>query len=205
MTTSGDLSVGVVPFGRRPALIIVDMSNGFTSPESPLGGQFDSEVAAMTLLLTQFRQHGWPVFFSTVVYRDVTTASVFRQHLPALNVLTPTSHWIEIDGRLSPTSDEVIVEKTVPSAFFATGLDQQLRAAGADAVVIGGLTTSGCVRATVVDALQHNWPVWLVPETCGDRNLAAHYANLHDMAAKYAELIPLAQACSRLEQLAASV
>lgn len=203
MLASGDLPVGAVPFGRRPALIIVDMSNGFTSPDSPLGGQFAPEVTAMATLLQQFRQQGWPVFFSTVVYRDATAASVFRQHLPALNILTPASHWVEIDDSLKPEPGEVIVEKTVPSAFFATGLDAQLRAAGADAVVVGGLTTSGCVRATVVDALQYNWPVWVVPETCGDRNLAAHQANLHDMAAKYAELVPLAAAQVRLAQLAA--
>lgn len=203
MLTSGDLPVGAPPFGRHPALIIVDMSNGFTSPDSPLGGQFEPEVTAMATLLQQFRQQGWPVFFSTVVYRDAMAASVFRQHLPALNILTPDSHWVDIDQRLKPAPGEVIVEKTVPSAFFATGLDAQLRAAGVDAVVVDGLTTSGCVRATVVDALQYNWPVWVVPETCGDRNLAAHQANLHDMAAKYAELVPLAAAQVRLAQLAA--
>lgn len=201
MWSSNSLTIGAVPFGRCPALIVVDMSNGFTSPDSPLGGQFGAEVDAMSQLLHLFRQQNWPVFFSTVVYRDVAEASVFRQHLPALNILTADSRWIAIDDRLAPRPGETIIEKTVPSAFFGTELNKKLLAIQADALVIAGLTTSGCVRATVVEALQYNWPVWVVPEACGDRNLAAHNANLHDMAAKYAEVVPLKLTLKKLTGL----
>ncbi len=201
MLQPGDLATGTVPFGQRPALIVVDMSYGFTSADSPLGGHFEQELTAMLKLLTCFREKQWPIFFSTVVYHDEQAASVFRQHLPVLNMLAAGSHWVEIDARLAPQDGETIVEKTVPSAFFNTGLAEQLNAAQADAVVIGGLTTSGCVRATVVDALQYNFPVWVVPEACGERNLLAHDANLHDMAAKYAQVVPLAQALAQLNAM----
>ncbi|MCF4008970.1 isochorismatase family protein [Rheinheimera sp. UJ63] len=201
MLQPGDLATGTVPFGHRPALIVVDMSYGFTSVESPLGGAFDSQVDAMAQLAACFRQRGWPIYFSTVVYHDEHTSSVFRQHLPVLNMLRPDTHWVQIDQRLAVQPHEVIVEKTVPSAFFNTGLAELLAAAAVDSVVIGGLTTSGCVRATVVDALQYNFPAWVIPETCGERNLQAHAANLHDMAAKYAEVVALPQALTRLAAL----
>jgi len=201
MLQPGDLSVGTVPFGRRPALIIVDMSNGFTSNESPLGGDFDEQVAHMARMATFFRQRRWPVVFSTVVYQDAQQASVFRQHLPVLNMLTPDSAWVQIDKRLGFDTGDILIEKNVPSAFFNTGLDNLLRAARVDCLVIGGLTTSGCVRATVVDGLQYNWPCWVIPELCGDRNQQAHQANLHDMAAKYAEVVTLEAAMQHLLSL----
>lgn len=201
MLQPGDLNVGAVPFGRRPALIIVDMSVGFTSNESPLGGDFDAQVEHMAKMAAFFRQRRWPVVFSTVVYHDGQQASVFRQHLPVLNMLTSDSDWVQIDKRLGFDSGDMLIEKTVPSAFFNTGLDNLLRAARTDCLVIGGLTTSGCVRATVVDALQYNWPCWVIPELCGDRNQQAHHANLHDMAAKYAEVVALDTAMQQLQTI----
>ena len=189
MLQPGDLATGTVPFGRRPALIVVDMSYGFTSIESPLGGAFDSQVDAMAQLAACFRQHGWPIFFSTVVYHDEHTSSVFRQHLPVLNMLRPDTHWVQIDQRLAVQSHEVIVEKTVPSAFFNTGLAELLAAAAVDSVVIGGLTTSGCVRATVVDAMQHNFRTIVVSNCVGDRAIEPHEANMFDMQQKYADVM----------------
>ncbi|ALM89619.1 N-carbamoylsarcosine amidase [Alteromonas stellipolaris LMG 21856] len=175
----------------RPALIVVDMTVGFASPESPLGGVFDSEITAAEALIQDFYGADLPVYFSTVVYDNDSQQSVFRQHLPDLDMLARGSRWVEIDPRLSFSDNATLIEKTAPSAFFGTQLNEKLKAGGVDSVVVCGLTTSGCVRATAVDALSCNFPVWVVEEACGDRNIDAHKANLHDLHAKYTEVVSL--------------
>ncbi|MEG3767601.1 isochorismatase family protein [Alteromonas sp. 14N.309.X.WAT.G.H12] len=189
--SSSDLLSQGVAFGVRPALIIVDMTVGFASPESPLGGVFDSEIAAAEALIQHFDGESLPVYFSTVVYDNDSQQSVFRQHLPDLDMLARGSRWVEIDPRLSFSDNATLIEKTAPSAFFGTQLNEKLKAGGVDSVVVCGLTTSGCVRATAVDALSCNFPVWVVKEACGDRNIDAHNANLHDLHAKYTEVVSL--------------
>lgn len=180
-----DLAVGTIGLGIRPALIVIDMSLGFTHPSSPLGGNFSSQIEQTKTLLDLFRLKDLPVYFTSVVYHDETVASVFRTRLPDLNILKTSSHWIEIDPRLSRQSDEPVIEKQWPSAFFKTDLYQKLCDDSVDSIIVVGLTTSGCVRATVVDGLQYNFPVFVVPEACGDRNLKAQSAALHDINAKY--------------------
>lgn len=184
-----DLPTQGVDFGQRPGLIVVDMSVGFTSPNSPLGGQFESEVACASWLVEQFYRANLPVFFSTVVYDTPQQQSVFRTKLPALDILQRGTEWVNIDASLQVRGSHHIIEKTAPSAFFCTQLDHRIRTEKADCLMICGLTTSGCVRATVVDALSYNYPVWVVEEACGDRNSAAHTANLHDLHAKYAQVV----------------
>jgi maleamate amidohydrolase len=188
MLHNSDLRIGQLALGKHPALIIVDMSLGFTSPKSPLGGDFNHVIQTNLTLLTLFRQKNWSVFFTTVVYDDDTTASVFRQRIPDLNILSRNSEWVNITPQLSPLENESVVEKHWPSAFFATDLAQRLNQQAADCLVITGLTTSGCVRATVLDGLQYNYPVFVPEDACGDRNLDAHQANLHDLHAKYAHV-----------------
>jgi maleamate amidohydrolase len=189
--SSSDLLSQAVVFGVRPALIVVDMTVGFASPESPLGGVFDSEITAAEALIQDFYGADLPVYFSTVVYNNDSQQSVFRQHLPDLDMLARGSRWVEIDPRLSFSDNATLIEKTAPSAFFGTQLNEKLKAGGVDSVVVCGLTTSGCVRATAVDALSCNFPVWVVEEACGDRNIDAHKANLHDLHAKYTEVVSL--------------
>lgn len=184
-----DLPQGDVPFGTRPALIVVDMSLGFTSPESPLGGNFDAQVSVTKELVEGFYNNGFPVVFSTVVYHNDNVQHVFRSRLPDLNILTPDSEWIKIDPRLPMGQHASLLEKTGPSVFFNTDLNSQLRAQDVDSLMVCGLTTSGCVRASVIDALQFDYPTWVVKDACGDRNLSAHNANLHDMHAKYAYVV----------------
>ncbi len=186
-----DLDRAAVGLGERPALVLVDMINGFTDPTCPLGSESASVVAANASLLEAFRARELPVFYTTVVFHNERQAAVFRARLPALNVLQPGSHWTEVDPALAPQAGEELVEKQWASAFFGTDLDDRLRAAGADSLVVTGLTTSGCVRATVVDGLQHDYPVVVPREAVGDRNSAAHEANLHDMNAKYADVLSL--------------
>lgn len=183
-----DLITGSVGFGNNPALILVDMTVGFIHSDSPLGGQNDAVVQANKLLLNNVRKAQLPIAFTSVVYKDQTAASVFRNHLPDLNILKQGSRWVEIDPRLDRQNNEPVFEKTVPSGFFNTGLNQWLVDNEVDCIIVTGLTTSGCVRATVVDGLQYNYPVWVVSDACGDRNKSAHDANLHDMAAKYASV-----------------
>lgn len=187
--------------GHRPALVLVDLIRGFTDPECPLGSREEEVVAANARLLKAFREKNLPIFFTTVVYRDDSQARVFRDRLPALNVLQPGSPWVEVDPRLSPAEGETVIEKQWASAFFKTRLDSLLRAAGADSLVIGGLTTSGCVRATAVDGLQHDYRVVVPREAAGDRNPDAHAANLFDLHAKYADVMGLNEVLKLLEKV----
>lgn len=184
-----DLERNSLGLGRKPALLLVDMIRGFTDPDCPLGCDCPEVVAANARLLREFHSCGLPVFFTTVVYRDADQARVFRRRIEALNVLTPDSDWVKIDPRLDCQAGDELVEKQWASGFHATDLDARLRARGVDSLVVTGLTTSGCVRATVVDGLQYDYPVVVAREAVGDRNSDAHQANLHDMHAKYADVM----------------
>jgi nicotinamidase-related amidase len=177
--------------GRNPALILVDMINGFTDPDCPLGSEADTVVEANRRLLAAFRERGLHVFFTTVVYRSPDQAAVFRARVPALEVLQPGSHWVEIDPRLQPGPGEPVIEKRWASGFFGTDLARRLEQAGVDSLVVTGLTTSGCVRATAVDGLQHDYRVVIPKQAVGDRNPEAHRANLFDLNAKYADVLDL--------------
>jgi nicotinamidase-related amidase len=184
-----DLQRRSVKLGHRPALVLVDLIRGFTDPACPLGSNADSVVAVNRALLDCFRAGGLPVFFTTVVYRDPGQARVFRQRVPALDVLQPGSPWVEIDPRLAPRAGEMVIEKRWASGFFGTELAECLEAAGVDSLVVTGLTTSGCVRATAVDGLQHDYAVVVPRDAVGDRNPDAHDANLFDLNAKYADVL----------------
>ena len=185
-------------FGRRPALIVVDLSRGFTDPASPLGAEMDDVVAATRTMLDAAREAGLPVVFTTVVYDDANerAAAVFLRKVPALRVLQPGSEWIEVDPRLGRRADEPVLSKAFASAFFGTPLAAIL--AGHDCLLVCGATTSGCVRATVVDALQHGlMPV--VPRECvGDRWPAAHDASLFDIEHKHGDVVALADAVAQV-------
>jgi nicotinamidase-related amidase len=197
-----DLVIGQLQLGKRPAVIAVDFSNGFTNKESPLGGEFETQLEANLKLVSAASDNKIPVFFTTVVYDSEYQASVFRQRLPALNILQRGSPWIDIHQKFS---DYIklgnVIEKQHPSAFFCTSLADKLASLKIDSLIITGLTTSGCVRATCVDGLQHNFLCAVVPEACGDRNQSAHDMSLHDMHAKYAQVLPLAQIIKYFESL----
>lgn len=178
---------------QSPALLVVDMINGFTDPACPLGSNCPEVVAANIELLTAFRDRALPIFFTSVVYHNDQQASVFRAKVPALNVLTPGSHWVDIDSRMGRLASEPLVEKQWASAFYGTDLNSQLRALDVDSLVVTGLTTSGCVRASAVDGLQNNYRTVVALEAVGDRNPEAHQANLFDLNAKYADVLSVAE------------
>ena len=183
-----------IGIGSRPALIVVDMILGFTDPACALGSHCPDVIAANRRLLDVFRERKLPIFFTTVVYHSPDQARVFRERVKALNLLTPDSAWIQLDPALARRDDEVLIEKHWASAFHKTDLHAQLRAASVDSLVVTGLTTSGCVRATAVDGLQYDYPVVVVKDAVGDRNEEAHKANLFDLQAKYADV----KSCSEL-------
>lgn len=193
-----DLERNKLGVGANPALLVVDMIRGFTDPACPLGCDCPDVVAANAQLLKEFRQRGLPVIFTTVVYHTTDQARVFRERINALNVLTPDSDWVKVDERLAPAPGELLLEKQWASAFHKTDLDERLRAQGIDSLVVTGLTTSGCVRATVVDGLQYDYPVFVPREAVGDRNAQAHEANLFDMHAKYADVLSVDELISFL-------
>jgi len=185
---------GRAGFGRRPALIVVDMSVGFTDAESPLFCPLDDVVVAIQRLARETRKAGFPVVYTTVAYgeADKETAAVFIDKVPALLTLEAGSRWVEIDPRLAPQAGEPVVRKLFASAFFGTRLTELLTAERCDGVIVTGASTSGCIRATAVDALQHGYRVVVPREAVGDRNLAAHEANLYDIDAKYGDVLPVA-------------
>lgn len=197
----GDLDRKSQGLGRRPALLLVDMIVGFTDPTCALGCEADAVVAANRKLLAGFRAKHLPVAYTTVVYRDDNEARLFRDRLPALEALKPGSRWVEIDPRLAPRPGEPVLEKQWASGFFKTGLDEFLRGESVDSLVVTGLTTSGCVRSTAVDGLQHDYRVVVPREAVGDRNEEAHRANLFDLDAKYADVLDLEQVLAMLEEL----
>ena len=186
---STNLEKNFLGLSDRPALVLVDMINGFTDPECALGSHCPDVIQANVELLNAFRSEELPIFFTTVVYFNDHQASVFRKKVPALNALQPNSHWVAVDSALAKRDSEVLIEKQWASAFFRTDLDRKLRELEVDSLVVTGLTTSGCVRASVVDGLQNNYQVVVAEEAVGDRNQEAHYANLFDMNAKYADVV----------------
>ena len=184
--------------GQRPALIVVDVVVGFTDPACPLGSEADDVVQTNIELMNAFHQAQMPVVLTTVVYHNEEQASVFRARVPALNLLTPDSQWVQFDPRLPIVETDLQLEKRHASSFHGTDLDNWLRANQVDTVVVTGLTTSGCVRATAVDGLQNNYRVLVPREACGDRDEQAHEANLYDLNAKYADVVSLREVLDSL-------
>jgi maleamate amidohydrolase len=181
---------GKVGIGSQPALCIVDFVNGFIDPKVFGGGNIAEAVASTVGLLAAARRCGLPVAFTRVVYaEDGHDRGAFVRKVPALAKLTEHAPDGQIVPELAPRPGELILRKTQPSAFFGTGYADKLRQQGIDTVIVTGCTTSGCVRATVVDAMSYDFRTIVARDCVGDRSLAAHEANLFDMEQKYADLI----------------
>ena len=195
---------GRAGFGRKPALLVVDVNLAFTSPESPLVCELDDVVAAIQRLLGETRRAGFPVVYTTVSYGegDKVAAAAFIDKIPALLTLEAGSRWVEIDPRIAPLPREPVLNKLFASAFFGTPLASLLAAAGCDSVIVTGASTSGCIRATVVDALQHGYRPVVPREAVGDRNPAAHEANLYDIDTKYGDVVSVDDVIAHLGELA---
>jgi maleamate amidohydrolase len=180
--------------GVRPALVIVDFVVGFADPAHFGGGNIGPAIAETVKLLAFARKHHWPVAHTRVVYADDgADAGVFTRKAPSLLKLTEHSPLSQIVPELTPAKGEYIVRKQGASGFFGTALAAWLTQRGADTVVVAGCTTSGCVRATVVDAMQSNFRTIVATDCVGDRALGPHEANLFDMGQKYADLMRRAE------------
>lgn len=175
--------------GSRPAVLVIDFTEGFTSPDSPMGVDMSDAVLATARLLEVARSRALPIIYTVNGYRpDLADAGIWPEKFPSLDTLVLGTRWTQIDPRIAPAPDDLVIEKQYPSAFFGTTLASSLIARGIDSLIITGTTTSGCIRATTVDALQHGYRAY-VPEDCvADRHEAPHRANLFDLNAKYANV-----------------
>jgi nicotinamidase-related amidase len=180
--------------GTRPAVVVVDLSRGFTEDQWPCGTDLTDVVAANARLIEAARRIDAPVIFTTIAYDAAEadgSACAWLDKAPGLRVLRAGSELVDIDPRLAPQPTDPLIVKKGASAFFGTALAGTLTSLGADTVIITGATTSGCVRASVVDAVQSGFPV-LVPRACvGDRASGPHDANLFDIQAKYGDVVDL--------------
>ncbi len=188
--------------GERPAVVVVDLIEGFTNPASKLHCDTDAAVEATRRLLDAARAAGSAVLFTTVCYADddLDRAAHFIAKAPALATLTPDSPWVEVDARLARRPDEPVLAKLFASAFFGTDLDERLRAGGCDTLVVTGASTSGCVRATAVDALQYGYRVLVPREAVADRADEAHEASLRDIDAKYGDVVSVEEAIAAVSR-----
>jgi len=180
--------------GTAPALVIIDFQAGFADPAHFGGGNIAPAIEQTVALLAFARQQGWPVAHTRVVYADDgSDAGVFALKAPTLKTLTETSAISQFVPELTPEPGELVVRKQGASGFFDTNLAGWLAFRRVDTVVVAGCTTSGCVRATVVDSMQHNFRTVCVTDCVGDRAIAPHEANLFDMGQKYADLMTRAE------------
>ena len=178
--------------GAKIAMLIVDFVNGFADPQRFGGGNIPEAIAATVPVLETARERGWPVAHTRIVFaNDDADANVFTLKVPGLLGLKETDPASAIAPELAPVAGERVVRKTVPSAFFGTGLAAWLTQHGVSSLLVAGCTTSGCVRATVVDGLQNGFPVVVPEQAVGDRNSSAHRSNLYDLNAKYADVVDL--------------
>lgn len=193
---------GRVGFGERPAIIVVDMITGFTDSRSPLAGDLDSQLEATNVLLEAARSQDVPIIFTTVAYdADLQEAGLWIRKIPSNSWLVEGSEWIELDERLGRRPNEMLLVKKYASCFFGTDLVARLQSRRIDTVIIVGCTTSGCVRATAVDACSYGFHTIVVEDAVGDRAQLPHLGSLFDIQAKYGDVVPLGEAKDYLEAL----
>ena len=183
------------------------MARAFCDPAARVGADQTSAVEAIAKLLVPARAQGVPVFFTTVAYRrDGRDGGVFVEKIPALReLLVDDPQATEIDARIAPLQDEIVLVKKYPSAFFHTHLISLLVVDRIDTLIVTGCSTSGCIRATAVDAVSYGYRVVVPEEAVADRWQAPHEANLFDIDAKYGDVLPVAEVITYLEQRPESV
>ncbi len=181
---------GHLPFGKSPALLIVDFVMAYLDKSSPLYAGVEDALASNERLLSSARAAGVPVIFTNVEYEPGgADGRIFYRKVPALKLFERGSVLGAFPPSLKPRDGELVITKKYASSFFETDLAATLAAKGIDTLLITGLSTSGCVRATALDACQHGFLPFVVREACGDRHPAPHEASLFDLQAKYAEVI----------------
>lgn len=191
---------GSLGFGEKPALILVDFVQAYFVESSPLYADVDDALESALRIRDAARSAGIPIIYTKVVYQDGgADGGVFFRKVPALAAFVrgnPLGRWPE---SLVPEDNEFVIAKQYPSAFFGTSLAATLTANKVDTLIITGLTTSGCVRATCVDTVSNGFIPIIVSDACGDRHTAPHEANLFDMNAKYGDVVDEAKVIAQLK------
>ncbi|MDT8896091.1 N-carbamoylsarcosine amidohydrolase [Halomonas sp. I1] len=192
---------GRIGFGDKAALLVVDFMQGYTTPGSPLYAPGVVEaVARMPALLAAAREAGVPVIHTNILYLapDQRDGGIWVKKAPVMRAMVPGNPYAEFCQEVSPSDDELVMTKQYASAFFGTSLASTLVAMGVDTLILTGCSTSGCIRATAVDGLQHGFRVMVVRDCVGDRHPAPHEANLFDIDSKYGDVIGIDEAIAYL-------
>jgi nicotinamidase-related amidase len=189
---------GALGYGQRPALVVIDMAMAYFEPSSPLYAGVESVLEALIPLAAAARAAAIPVIFTRVEYAHPLDGGLFRRKIAALSCFEAGNPLGDFHPRLQPQPGDIVLTKQYPSAFFGTALAATLSAHRVDSLLISGLSTSGCVRATAVDSLCHGFIPLVVEDAVGDRSAEVHAANLFDLAAKTADLVPSADVIRRL-------
>ncbi|MFW2851152.1 isochorismatase family protein [Sphingomonas sp. TX0543] len=189
------------PRGTRPAVIVVDFSYGFTDTRYPTAADMQAEIAATRRLTDLARERGFPVIYTTISYQPWEAQVLpWLRKATGMQALMAGTRLVEIDSSTGITDIDPVIVKHGASAFHGTNLAGLLAAAGVDTLIVTGATTSGCVRATVVDAVQSGFIVLVPRDCCADRAAAPHEANLYDIDQKYGDVISVDDALDWLGQ-----
>lgn len=195
---------GRLGFGRKTALLVIDLLQGYTIKGAPLFAPgVVKAVAEMPELLKAARARHMPVIHTRVLYNpaDYADGGIWIKKAPVLKDLVPGSRYAKFCRGVEPAKGELVITKNYASCFFGTSLAATLTAMGADTVLITGCTTSGCIRASAVDAVQHGFRPIVIRECVGDRHDGPHEANLFDINAKYGDVITKAEALKYIRSL----
>ncbi len=192
-------------WGESPALLVIDFMRAFTNPSLPLGANLDRELAETVRVLGAAREAEVPIYFTAVWYeeKDLRDAGLWAKKMAGAMTLRAGTPEVEIDPRLGRRGDEAIIVKKYASVFFGTDLVSRLNAQRIDTLILTGCTTSGCVRATAVDAVQNGFRPMVVREAVGDRAKPAHDQSLFDLHAKYADVVSVDETLEYLSRLKA--
>ena len=195
---------GRVGFGSRPAVLVVDLIRAFTDPACPLGSDLDAEIENTRRILEAARAAGAVVVMSTSYYDEaLDEAGLWSLKIPSSEWLTEGTEWVQIDERLARAKGDMLLVKKYASCFFGTDLMSRLVSRGVDTLIITGCTTSGCVRASAVDACSYGLRTIVVEDAVGDRAPLSHLTCLFDMDAKYADVVTTETVIAQLEVLCA--
>ena len=186
-------------FGAASALLVIDFTNGFADPGVLGGGSIQAAIRNTIMLLAAARSAHIPIAYTRHAYaEDGSNFGLFNVKLPTNNLLRIGSRNVEIVSDLAPVAGELVLDKQYPSAFFGTILASWLSARRIDTVMISGCTTSGCVRASAVDAMCAGFRPIVVRDCVGDRAEGPHELNLFDLQQKYADVVKLEDALSHM-------
>lgn len=189
---------GALTPGKKPALLLVDFARAYFDHACGLYAGVEAERAVAARLVEAAHVSAVPVVFTRVEYRTPADGGQFYRKVPALSAFDTGNPLGDFTPELAPGPDDIVVTKCYPSAFFGTDLAARLRSLDIDTLLIGGLSTSGCVRATALDALCYGFVPLVVEDACGDRDCRVHDATIFDLRSKYAEIWDCDRALSYL-------